>query len=243
MIEMNWTVTYRQITNYCPIERMKIVRKIVYRTVGQHRTTDLGSSITDLSNLVTPNRLIEFNEDYFVVPCAPATGILFITKRTPCFISGHLRMRGRNKGRYPYKYLEMIDKVFGCEQNTIEVCSHSITNKEAAFTVDINPDCKPNLVCNGESLEGIIDGQYDRWRCDPPYNQKTAQKMYGTSLPKTYGLLHAGSRILKANSLMFLLLGPQNYQKCPPCVKRIGWVAITVVPNNELRALHIYLKL
>ena len=42
---------------------------------------------------------------------------------------------------------------------------------------------------------------------------------------------------------MFLLLGPQNYQICPPGVKRIGWIAITVVPNNELRALHIFLKL
>ena len=219
------------------------MRKIAYRTVGQHRTTGFGSSITDLSNLIMLDRLIEFNEDYFVVPCTPATGILYITKRTPYFISGHLRMRGRNNGRYPYNYLEMIHKVFGCEQNTIEVCSHSITNKEAAFTVDINPDCKPNLVCNGETLQGITDGIFDRWRCDPPYNQKTAQKMYGTSLPKTYRLLHAGSRTLKTKSLMFLLLGPQNYQICPPGVKRIGWIAITVVPNNELRALHIFLKL
>ena len=186
---MNRIVTYRQITSYRPIEGVKIVRKIAYRTVGQHRTTGFGSSITDLSNLIMLDRLIEFNEDYFVVPCTPATGILYITKRTPYFISGHLRMRGRNNGRYPYNYLEMIHKVFGCEQNTIEVCSHSITNKEAAFTVDINPDCKPNLVCNGETLQGITDGIFDRWRCDPPYNQKTAQKMYGTSLPKTYRLL------------------------------------------------------
>ena len=176
------------------------------------------------------DRLIEFNEDYFVVPCTPATGILYITKRTPYFISGHLRMRGRNNGRYPYSYLEMIHKVFGCEQNTIEVCSHSITNKEAAFTVDINPDCKPNLVCNGETLQGITEGIFDRWRCDPPYNQKTAQKMYRYLAPKTYRLLHARYRTLKTKSLMFLLLGPQNYQICPPGVKRIGWIAITVVP-------------
>jgi hypothetical protein len=25
-------------------------------------------------------------------------------------------------------------------------------------------------------------------------------------------------------------------------VKRIGWIAITIVPNNELRALHIFHK-
>ena len=43
----------------------------------------------------------------------------------------------------------------------------------------------------------------------------------------------------KANSLMFLLLGPQNYQKCPAGIRRIGWIPISIIPNNELRALHI----
>jgi hypothetical protein len=41
---------------------------------------------------------------------------------------------------------------------------------------------------------------------------------------------------------MFLLLGPQNYQWHPEGVKRIGWIAITVVPNNEVRALNIFFK-
>jgi hypothetical protein len=41
---------------------------------------------------------------------------------------------------------------------------------------------------------------------------------------------------------MFLLLGPQNYQWHPKGVKRIGWIAITVVPNNEVRALNIFYK-
>ena len=46
----------------------------------------------------------------------------------------------------------------------------------------------------------------------------------------------------KANSLIFLLLGPQNYKGCSPGIKRIGWIPITRVPNNELRALHIHYK-
>jgi hypothetical protein len=83
----------------------------------------------------------------------------------------------------------MIDNIFGKEENTIEVCSHS------------------------------------------------AQEMYGTDLPITGHLLRAGARVCKVGSLFFLLLGPQNYQWCPPGVKRIGWISITVVPNNELRAL------
>ena len=46
----------------------------------------------------------------------------------------------------------------------------------------------------------------------------------------------------KVGFLMFLLLGPKNYQICPQGVKRIGWIGLTVVPNNELRTLNIYYK-
>ena len=75
-------------------------------------------------------------------------------------------MRGKNEGRYPFHYLEMIDSIFGYEPNTIEVCSRSVPGGNRGghcFTVDINPDCKPDLVTNGETLEGIaqmnsIDG-------------------------------------------------------------------------------------
>jgi hypothetical protein len=66
--------------------------------------------------------------------------------------------------------------------------------------------------------------------------------MYGTDLPSTKKLLKAGARICKVGSLMFLLLGPQNYQWVPEGVKRIGWISLTVVPNNEVRCLHIYYK-
>jgi len=63
---------------------------------------------------------------YTIIQCTPATGTLFITDDNPGFISGQARMRGKNEGRYPYKYLEMIDTIFGYEPNTIEVCSRSV---------------------------------------------------------------------------------------------------------------------
>jgi hypothetical protein len=108
-----------------------------------------------------------------IVPCLPATGTLYITDNNLGYISGQARMRGKNEGRYPFHYLEMIDRIFGYESSTIEVCSRSVRggNKGGyCFTVDINPDCKPNLVTNGETLEGVPSNEFDRWRCDPPYN-------------------------------------------------------------------------
>jgi hypothetical protein len=178
--------------------------------------------------------------NYFVIPATPATGILYVTQENHEFISGHIRMRGRNGGQYPFNYLEMINTIFGKEKNTIEVCSDHINDD--CFRVDINPNTNPDLVSDGQSLVGVANGKYSRWRCDPPYNTKTAKMMYGTPLPDTIKLLKAGARVCKVGSLMFLLLGPQNYQWHPAGVKRIGYVNITIVPNNENRALNIFYK-
>jgi hypothetical protein len=71
---------------------------------------------------------------------------------------------------------------------------------------------------------------------------ETANEIYGTCLAETAKLLKAGARVCKVGSLMFLLLGPKNYHISPQGVKGIGWIGITVVPNNELRTLNIYYK-
>jgi hypothetical protein len=185
------------------------------------------------------------SKGYTMMTCEPAKGVVYITEDNPGFISGQIRMRGRNEGRYPFHYLEMIDNLFGFESNTIEVCSRSVHGRNrngSCFTVDINPRCNPDLVTNGETLEGIASDQFDRWRCDPPYNEQTAREMYETDRPNTGKLLRAGSRVCKEGALMFWLLGPTNYQSCPPGVVRIGSVVISVIPNNEWGTLNIFLK-
>ena len=181
-------------------------------------------------------------DSYFIVPANPALGILYVNRDNPEFISGHVRVRGKAGGSYSYKYLGMIDAIFG-KENTIEVYSYSvkgIDKDKECFTVDINPATNPILVEDGQTLLSISNNRFNRWRCDPPYNDQTAKKMYGTDLPLTGKLLKAGARVCKVGSLMFLLLGPKNYQICPQGVKRIGWIELTVIPNNEVRSLHIY---
>ena len=198
--------------------------------------------IADLLNAKHQSMVYHDNKNnLLIIAASPASGVLYVTANSPHFISGHIRLRGRDLGRYPYNYLEMIDNIFGRVKNTIEVCSGSM-RRESCFTVDINPHTKPALVDDGQELYKVADAQFNRWRCDPPYNLATAEKMYGTGLPITGRLLKAGTRVCKVGSLMFLLLGPQNYQMCPPGVQRIGWIAMSIVPNNELRALHIFHK-
>jgi hypothetical protein len=177
-------------------------------------------------------------------------------------------MRGREGGKYPYKYEEMINHLFGPEKNRIEACSGSIkgrtwtsdavlsspkvkdslssilnlsSSSSSPFTVDINPRLNPDYVADAQILDGTPKGVFNRWMCDPPYNLSTARKMYGTELPSPIRLLEAGARVCKPGSPMFLLLG-KPYQPCPNGVKRIGCIDISVIPNNEVRFLNIYWK-
>ena len=137
----------------------------------------------------------------------------------------------------------MIDNIFGTANNAIEVCSNSIEGNSNLTTVDIRPDTKPNYVADGQDMSSIFaDETFDRWNCDPPYNEVNALKMYDTRLPSRQKLLKEGARVIKKGSLMFFLLGAVNYQYCPKEIERIGMIFITVVPNNEVRTLNIYCK-
>jgi len=187
----------------------------------------------------TPSNL----DGYDTYAATPGTGVIYVTDNNPEFLSGHIRVRGEKNGSYPHFYTEIIDNLFGKDKRTIEVCSYKIKGTKNLFTVDINPDYDPDFVDDGQTLNTIRSENYTRWRCDPPYNANTAKKMYNCDVPSPIKLLRAGARVIKPKSLMFLLLGPQNYQWHPAGVKRIGIILMTVVPNNEIRALNIYLKL
>lgn len=178
--------------------------------------------------------------DTYVIMPKPLKGALFVTFENLGFISGQVRVRGKGGGEYPFHYLEMIDYVFGKEENTIEVCSGGVNG--GSFTVDINPKTNPRIVDDGQTLVKIPNNTFRRWRCDPPYNKDTARKMYGTDLPKSIRLLEAGARVCKKHSLLFLLLGPVNYQWHPKGTRRIAYIDMTVVPNNEVRCLNVFYK-
>jgi hypothetical protein len=181
---------------------------------------------------------------YYIIIPKPLKGALFITRENTEFISGQVRVRGRGGGRYPFHLLEAIDHVFGVEYNAIEVCSGKVTGLlDGITTVDLNPKNNPTIVDDAEWLGEIRSDTYDRWRADPPYNHDTAKNMYGTELPSPIKLLKAGARVCKSGSLLFLLLGPVNYQWHPAGIKRIGCIVLTVVPNNEIRCLNIYYKM
>lgn len=61
-------------------------------------------------------------------------------------------------------------------------------------------------------------------------------------MPSVTRLLTEGAWVTKSGGLLFLLLGAKNMQWHPMSTTRIGWLGITVVPNQEIRAMHCYIK-
>jgi hypothetical protein len=148
-------------------------------------------------------------DDAYIISAYPAVGNLFVSKNNLSYITGYVRTRGRNNGKYPYNYLAMIDEIFGYEPKTIEICSNSVSNTDC-FTVDINPKYSPSCVDDGQTLSKLESDTFNRARLDPPYSEKAAKEMYGTSLPDSRKLLAAAARVVKPKSLIFLLLGNVN---------------------------------
>ena len=174
-------------------------------------------------------------DKYSVYCLTKGVGVLYITKASPQLLSGHIRLRGRNNGRYPYRYKEMIDELFGSSTslNMIECCSGDVKAKSNLYTVDINKDKHPSLVCDAQALPAKLTNSFDRWDCDPPYNHNTATKMYDTKLPSFSRLLTEGARVVKPGGLLFFLIGNKNMQWCPPSLTRIGLLFCTIVPLQE----------
>jgi ribosomal protein L31 len=190
----------------------------------------------------TPNTVTEKYNIFFL---DNATGVIYVTKNSPQFISGQIRMRGRKNGQYPFGYKEMLEEIFGrCSSSgeQIEVCSGWIGGIPNLMTVDINPERHPVYIGDGQSLPPDWNNRFDRWHSDPPYNERNAKKMYGTQLPSWSKLLTEGARITKPGGLLFLLLGNVNMQWHPKGTTRIGWLVLSIIPNQEARAIHIYLK-
>ena len=190
----------------------------------------------------TPHAVIGKYNAFFL---KNATGVIYVTNNSPQFISGQIRMRGRKNGRYPFGYKEMLDEIFGiCNplEEQIEVCSGWVKNAPNLMTVDINPERHPFHVGDGQSLPADWHDRFGRWYSDPPYNERNAKKMYGTQLPSWSKLLTEGARVTKPGRLLFLLMGDVNLQWHPKGTTRIGWLVLSIVPNQEARAIHIYLK-
>ena len=55
---------------------------------------------------------------------------------------------------------------------------------DKGYCVDIDPECKPDLVANVENIPQIKDESFEGAIADPPYNEKFAKNLYNCNYPK-----------------------------------------------------------
>jgi hypothetical protein len=200
-----------------------------------------------IDQIIKPSPIFSDDKYSSIIALKSVTGVCYITNNSPQFISGHLRLRGKNNGSYPYGHKEFITELFGgisSHEQEIEVCSGTVEKRPNLITVDITPDKQADYTMDAQELPQEWGNRFARWSADPPYSEKAAEKMYNlTELLSISRLLIEGARVTKPGGLLFLLLGAKNMQWCPASLIRIGWIGITIVPNQEIRALHCYIKI
>jgi tRNA G10 N-methylase Trm11 len=56
---------------------------------------------------------------------------------------------------------------------------------KAGYRVDLNPDVKPNLICDVHKLTSLLPKtKFDIILADPPYSDEETDKLYGEHLPR-----------------------------------------------------------
>src|SRR2546430_16877976 len=90
--------------------------------------------------------LSTLHKNYFIIPANRTTGILYITENSTDYISGHLRLRGKQHGSYSFRYLKMIDNIFGQKENIIEACNGSVMWNCFTWDTKTYTECDPRLL-------------------------------------------------------------------------------------------------
>ena len=147
-----------------------------------------------------------------------------------CFPRGFLR-------RWHTAFIKFIP------ENTnqiLHVCSGGVP---AVFgkRLDISPLFNPDFLCNAEKMTPIKDETFTWAISDTPYNDDAASKYYQKPLVNKSKVLREMARVTKIGGFVGVLdqIFPQGK---PNCLKNIARIAVTSVPNLDIRAFTIFQK-
>lgn len=142
-------------------------------------------------------------------------------------------------GAYPHGYLKRIMSLFPDKKSILHVFSGSLPKGDYT-RVDINPDNKPDIVCNAEELSKHVKDEYDLFLLDPPYQHGDAE-IYGYKLPNKFKVIRECYKVAKPGAhLVFMDERLPMYRKDE--WKRIGEIYISRSTNHRVRGVFIFEK-
>lgn len=149
-------------------------------------------------------------------------------------------------GAFPRGFINRIqeNKWWGDERLWLFAGSHK---DGGGTTVDINPECQPDVVANCESLP-FDDGSFDFVCLDPPYSELEAKQLYNLKYCNMPKVINEAARVCVPGGLMLILhrlvpwYGPwENVHK--KAMQPIAIVGVyTLAGYTNMRALSVWRK-
>lgn len=145
-------------------------------------------------------------------------------------------------GSYPNSYLKRITSLFPDCKKVLHLFSGSLPKDKKYTRVDINPDLKPEVVCDAEELSQHLEpNSFDIIYADPPYTESDALK-YGQPMCNRNKVVQECYKVLKPGGyLLWMDMVLPMYRKAE--WKRVGEISISRSTNHRIRGVFIFQKL
>ncbi len=147
-------------------------------------------------------------------------------------------------GAFPTGFIRMVKRKWWGKKR-LWLFSGSYKDR-GGTTVDINPDVKPDYVCNCEELP-FPDSSFDFVMADPPYSKEESLRLYGMPYVNIIKTLNEMIRVCQPNGhiLFFHRLVPAIFPglKLSEQTQIVGVVGVfTIAGLSNIRALTVFRK-
>ncbi len=114
--------------------------------------------------------------------------------------------RDHYKGSWPLWFEEKLLSLYGYDYKNKDLKGdviHLFSGKvQYGFRVDINPEVKPDMVCDCHNLPKEWTNKFEFVICDPPYNTELSKQLYGTGKICYSKYIAEAVRIIKPNGFV-----------------------------------------
>lgn len=151
-------------------------------------------------------------------------------------------VKSKFHGGYPHGYLHRMKALFPDKKAVLHLFAGEVdTSIIMGTTVDLNPDRKPDIVDNAETLERVPLHLYDIIYADPPYSGEDADH-YGVPMVNRNTVIRVlQARMRPGAHLVWLDQVWPMFRKAELQVE--GFIGMTKSTNHRFRQAVIFAKL
>jgi len=152
------------------------------------------------------------------------------------------RVKSTYYGGYPAGYLRRVRALFPDKQRVLHLFSgHVDKSIIPGDTVDINPELKPDIVDDAQTLQRVNLRVYDMVMSDPPYSVEDADHYKTTMIKRNKVMAALGSGIRSGCHVVWLDQVLPMYRKTE--FRITGVIGMVKSTNHRFRVVTIFEKI